>query len=297
MLKKNVSKEHKKSINAVLSYILNHLNGDVSLGTLSQVANYSPFHLQKVFKEAFGESPKQYITRLRLETAAHHLLIYPQKSISEIAYDCGYSSPAVFARAFKNYFKITAEDIRALNPKQQLLLRAESFHLREMIVLNKSNVPEVPEENALKVEIRKIDRIKGISVNYNLNDADQIAQSFSELIKFAGTHDLLGPESTVYGLIFPHQDRYSTFLSVHEQQLLPKTCDVVYIREGKYATFKTSGGMQDVFRKLRQFNVIWLPASGYKIASFFGFESFSQNPVNVNYPEIERTIFIPVEPV
>jgi hypothetical protein len=63
----NIRPEYKESVGKVLHYINQNLAGDVSLETLAGLANYSPFHFQKIFSEAMSESPKQYIIRLRLE--------------------------------------------------------------------------------------------------------------------------------------------------------------------------------------------------------------------------------------
>src|SRR5579872_1851392 len=95
--------ERKRRIGHALDYIFNHLDSPIPLQTLAGVAHYSPFHLQKVFKQLIGDSPKQYIIKLRLETAFHVLIIHPHKPIQEISIDSGFSSPAVFSRAMKSY--------------------------------------------------------------------------------------------------------------------------------------------------------------------------------------------------
>src|SRR5882762_5047940 len=114
MKEKEFPKEYTNRINEVINFILKNLTDDLPLEKLAKVANYSPFHFQKLFKEVVGESPKQYIIRMRLETAAHFLIMHRYKSVTEVSLDCGFSSPATFARAFKNYFDITAEELRTI---------------------------------------------------------------------------------------------------------------------------------------------------------------------------------------
>jgi AraC-like DNA-binding protein len=53
-----------------------HLDGDLSLGALSGQAQISPFHFHRVFRGAVGETVKQYCQRLRLERAAHRLVLH-----------------------------------------------------------------------------------------------------------------------------------------------------------------------------------------------------------------------------
>jgi AraC family transcriptional regulator len=59
-----------------------------------------------------GETPFEFLMRIRLEKAASLLLMNPRETISEIAYLCGYSSLPVFSRNFKAYFDVSASEWR-----------------------------------------------------------------------------------------------------------------------------------------------------------------------------------------
>jgi AraC-like DNA-binding protein len=56
------------------------------------------------FKILVGETPMEYITRWRM-TKARELLKNPQKPLTVIAEEVGYTSDAAFSRAFKRVFK------------------------------------------------------------------------------------------------------------------------------------------------------------------------------------------------
>jgi len=79
----------------------------LSLADLAKHVFLSPFHFQRVFKEATGESPKQYLTRVRLEAAVHMLMSGPDQSMLNLALECGYNSLEHFLRAFKKAFEIS----------------------------------------------------------------------------------------------------------------------------------------------------------------------------------------------
>jgi AraC family transcriptional regulator len=293
MFKNEIPIEHKKRIDTVINYILKNLHNDVSLSKLAQIANYSPFHFQKIFKQFLGETPKQLVIRLKLETAAHLLIIYRHKSITEIAFDSGFSSPAVFARGFKTYFKITPEEMRLLDPKEQIKLRKESFHLKEMI----KNKREGTERNVSDFEIIRLPPLHGVCVNSDLEDESKIEQSFKDILKYVKANDLFDPASSkIAGLIYPHQDRYSAFVSIADISKIPTKMDVMHIKEGKYVSFKMKGTMKDLFAKLSILNEHWLPENGYKFADIFGFETFSQNPIGKKYAMLEKEIFIRIIP-
>jgi AraC family transcriptional regulator len=64
-----------------------------------------------VFKAAVGETPKGYVTRLRVERAAFCLLAH-ESSIARIAADCGFRNPETFIRAFRRRFGKSPREYR-----------------------------------------------------------------------------------------------------------------------------------------------------------------------------------------
>jgi len=105
--------EYIQRINRVMDYVDTHLDGDLSLGNLAKVANFSASHFHRIFGAMVGERLNQFIGRVRAERAATRLLSNPNASITEIALDCGYSGSATFARAFRDHFEMSASDWRA----------------------------------------------------------------------------------------------------------------------------------------------------------------------------------------
>jgi AraC family transcriptional regulator len=93
MYNQELPHNYNKQINRVINYILSHLRDDLSLDKLADIANYSPFHFQKIFKQVVGKTPQQYIIITKLKSAIGFLSIDKPKPISEIAFDCGFSSP------------------------------------------------------------------------------------------------------------------------------------------------------------------------------------------------------------
>ena len=105
--------EYMGRINRVIDHIESNLDGNLKLDTLAGVANFSPFHFHRIFSAIVGETLNQFIQRIRLEKAASQLIDNPKKSITEIAFDCGFSGSATFARAFKESFGISASQYRS----------------------------------------------------------------------------------------------------------------------------------------------------------------------------------------
>ena len=69
-------------------YIEEHLADEVSLLSLAQLAQLSPYHFSRAFKQSFGMPPHQYLTSRRIERAKT-LLAEHKLSVTEIGLDVG----------------------------------------------------------------------------------------------------------------------------------------------------------------------------------------------------------------
>jgi AraC family transcriptional regulator len=85
----------------VLDHIDCHLDGDLSLETLAQVAAYSRFHFHRRFAGLTGLSVHRYVQLSRFKRAAWQAAFRPGVSMTDIAFDSGYESPEAFSRAFR----------------------------------------------------------------------------------------------------------------------------------------------------------------------------------------------------
>ena len=286
-----VRKQIEKSVN----YILKGLQGDLSLEKLATISNYSPFHFQKLFKTVMGESPKQYVKRMRLETAAHYLIIHKNKPVHVIGMDCGFSSPAVFSRAFKNYFEVSAEEFRTMNQPQRIIIRKKANHLKQLLENSNREKTAMPMPE-FDIRIKRLEQQSGICVNTNFHSAEPIQKALKEVITLARANDLFDDKSKVMGIMYPHHNIYRAFIPVNENLIIPAGINKTEIRPGKYACFKVRGNIAQIFERLTRFHNHWLPENGYKLADIFGFEIFTEIPDKKNYNEIEREIYVPIEP-
>jgi len=110
--------EYQLRINRVIDHIEANLPRPLPLEELARVAHFSPFHFHRVFRAMVGETPQRFIQRLRLEKAATDLQLRPHLSVTEVAPESGFSSPAAFARAFRAAFGVTASQWRAAGERK-----------------------------------------------------------------------------------------------------------------------------------------------------------------------------------
>src|SRR5215467_4505684 len=90
----------------VVDYIHANLHQPLTLTGLADVAGLSPHHFARMFKQAMGVSPHQYILHRRIEQAKT-LLLKQNVSLATIASELGCVDQSHFTRAFKRLVGMT----------------------------------------------------------------------------------------------------------------------------------------------------------------------------------------------
>ena len=88
------------------------LADEISVETLAGLVELSPFHFSRVFKQARGMSPLQFVTRERI-TRAQQLIRETSRSLIQVALEVGYTSPSHFARVFRRMTGVTPKEFRS----------------------------------------------------------------------------------------------------------------------------------------------------------------------------------------
>ncbi|MEQ8287116.1 helix-turn-helix transcriptional regulator [Thalassospira sp.] len=95
----------------IREFITDHILDDLNLTTLSLSLGMSVANLQRIFKNAYGTTIKDFIRETRLVTA-RDAMEKDGLTIGQAAWLAGYSSPANFATAFKRVFGMSPSDSR-----------------------------------------------------------------------------------------------------------------------------------------------------------------------------------------
>lgn len=88
-----------------------HLDSPLSPVELARRARISLRQLERLFRDRFGETPRSYYLKLRLQAARNHLF-YGDMPIQEIATATGFAAPAILSRTFKARFGLCPRDFR-----------------------------------------------------------------------------------------------------------------------------------------------------------------------------------------
>lgn len=96
-------------IENVIKYIKENLTSDLSLNAVASYASLSPIHFHNCFKAATGKTLHEYVEEQRIKKAAG-LLGSTDATLTEISYECGFSSQSYFSYAFKRKMKMTPRE-------------------------------------------------------------------------------------------------------------------------------------------------------------------------------------------
>ncbi|OWQ45843.1 hypothetical protein CDL60_18500 [Roseateles noduli] len=84
----------------------------LTLDDVADAAGLSPFHLLRVFRQAIGVTPHQYLIRQRLMHALR-LLRDTRRPVTDVAYDSGWADLSNFNRAFRREFGCSPRALRS----------------------------------------------------------------------------------------------------------------------------------------------------------------------------------------
>lgn len=303
--------EYISRINLVMEYIDTHYHEQINLDKMAQIAHFSPFHFHRIFSTLTGETPADFCLRIRTEKAAQKLKDYPQSSISDIVFDCGFSSMALFARTFKRYFGMSASAYRKI--ERPIVVKDGVYYSKNGQPLSKKNQIYVPLNNELcsvnlkqlvimetNVIVKELPEMQAIYCRHT-GAFDKIHEAFSKLMQFAGPRGLIGKDShtaTVY-----HDDpsvteiskvRQSACLIVNEDVKVAGEIGKMTIKGGKYAVghFEIDvAGFENAWNTM----CVWMTESGYEPGEGNPYEFYYADPENHPEHKFVLDICIPVK--
>lgn len=94
-----------------LNELERHFQESLSLELLSKNLGVSKYHLSREFKRYIGTTPNEYLIVTRLNHAKE-LLKYSDKTVEQIAYDCGFHHTSHFIDLFRRHEKLTPLQFR-----------------------------------------------------------------------------------------------------------------------------------------------------------------------------------------
>jgi len=317
--------EYTFRINRVLDYIERNIDKALSLTKLADIASFSRFHFHRIFAAMVGETTNQFIQRIRVNKAAGQLAVYPNKSITAIALDCGFSGSATFARAFRERYGMSASEWRDAyrndsnmskmnsNNDQPVGNIGKDFNISTTYNQGTNQIKwrvEMKGESKLKAEVVVKD-IPEFTVAYirhtgpYMGDGELFGRLFGKLMQWAGPRGLLASPDlkclTIYHddpeLVEQDKQRISIALSVPEDTEVDGEVGKMKVSAGKYAMAHFEIDPAQYGDAWAAVCGGWLPDSGYQPDDGLVYELYLNNPEE--HPEKKHIveICIPVKPL
>jgi AraC family transcriptional regulator len=96
----------------VREFVEAHLNEDLSLTVLANIACLSPYHFSRSFKGSFGVGPQRYVIQRRLERAKA-LMRRTNQPLALIAQEAGFADQSHLTSIFRREMGVTPGRFRA----------------------------------------------------------------------------------------------------------------------------------------------------------------------------------------
>ncbi len=280
--------EYMESLNRVFPYIEQHLNQKLSLEEISEVAGFSRFHFHRIFNAFIGETLGDHIRRIRLDKIAYRLL-HTRESVTRIALDWGYETPAALTRAFRKQFGKTPTAFRKERSPIVLNGAAPIFRKHE----------EVMEMNP---EVKTINDQTVIFVRKSGNYAKAAEISWKKVMEFAGKSNLINGDSKYIGISYDDPDvteeenlRYDACITINKEVFPEGEVGVQVIKGGLFAVFLHEGSYNNLKQTYRNIFGNWLPKSGMKPRDVPCLEVYHSCAEQVKEEDMRTEIYIPVE--
>lgn len=117
--KTHQSQFHRSQIGRAQRYIRLHLSEPMTLGDIAREAGSSSYHFARLFQAYVGETPFEFLRRLRLVMAVGMLQEDSRASVTEIAFSIGYETSAAFNKTFRKALEMNPGDFRKLGKDRQ----------------------------------------------------------------------------------------------------------------------------------------------------------------------------------
>lgn len=98
-------------VNRLIRMIETRTESPPTVGQMAQHLNISPRHLERLMQKALKLTPTQFSKRLRLRRA-QWLVRNTGRSLTQVAYECGFADASNLIRHFKKEFAITPNRMR-----------------------------------------------------------------------------------------------------------------------------------------------------------------------------------------
>ncbi len=276
------SPRYLNCLTKVIDHLHAHLDNDLGLERVADVACLSPGHFHRLYHAVLGETLADTVRRLRLQRAAGEL-IATDWPLARIGRRAGYGSEAAFNRAFKRVVGLTPGAYRT---RREALVAPDSAHPLEIADMPDVTVIHLPETTLLALPHR--------------GDYMTIGHSFERLLAWAGSRGLLDPAVRCLGLYWddpdatPQADLRSAACIDGPANAACDGVEVIHLPARRYASLEHIGPYTELSSAYRRLYSGWLARSDETPADAPCMEIYLNDPRQVPAIELRTQILVPL---
>ena len=301
--------KYRKTLLPLLVHIEEHLDEDLSLKALAALAGFSPHHFHRVFQHVTGETPKEYVRRLRLERAVYRLKVSPD-NVLDIALEAGFQTHESFTRAFTQHFAMSPSDLRnSLRTYRACIDETlgtytfAGFSLESPVQLRQDNhhEPISIEQTAPRQLIFR--RCTG-PYEALLAENEEFAELWAPLFAFAEAQGLAVDETELIGICHddpyvadPEKVRFDACLAVAEPVRASHPIGSRILQGGLNVVRRHAAGFEEIAKTFAFIGVEWLPTEDYLLRAAPPFEVYRCQRIQGRLERLYTDSYVPLEPV
>ena len=281
----------------MIDYLRNNLDRSVKLEELAKVACFSEFHFHRIFSLVLGETVNGLTNRFRLEKAAR-LLRYSERSLTEIALDCGFSSSATFSRAFRAGYDTSPGEFRKSGEIKDSKICKELFDEDEYILpMSKDERKEAFPVRLVDLSERNVAYIRVV----NAYEENRVITAFKTMTEWAKSQNIfLG--GTLFGMSI--DDPHVTPKHLYRYEVCLASSSLFDCSEGiskmkmpamRYAVVKVSGDIRKVATAWDYLFRDWLIQSSYEPEHAPALEIFLDKEKATDWSHFELDLCLPIK--
>lgn len=273
--------DYQKRVCRAMNYISQNADRELALDEVAEVAAFSRFHFHRIFKAVVGETVADFTRRVRLEMAANRLISDPQKDITTVAMECGYSSSQNFAKIFRQHFDMSPSQFRGstAGTKYRQDVGAKNFDLTRALKAASGTGKVAVDAEVKQLPQRRVAYVRKMGL-YNVENFDL---AFGELAQWAEPRGYL---STGLALSIcwdnpdvtpPEKCRLDACVTVPQDISPGGPVAVQTLQGGLYGVCRFEIPL-DGFQQAWEDAFKWVIGSGYECADLPPYEAYLNDP-------------------
>jgi len=292
--------DYLERVNRAIDHVVRNLSGPLRLEDVARAACFSPFHFHRVFRSIVGEPLGQFVKRLRLERALQMMSNAPRRSLTRIAFDCGFASSSDFSRGFKQRYGTAPSrfDVAAWRDSRRKEWLAGPSGVDGQHLLARLPVGANPDGFRVEMVDLAPRTVAYLRVLDPYRSFDVVVTAVRRMVAWAEARGLadnpwLGYQWEDPEIVAPEDCRYDVAVEVDDVEPDGEVgrFDFPAMR---VARVLVKGGIDLEMRALEWLYRTWLPASGYVPADQPCFEAWIGRPFAHGFERFEIHVELPV---